>query len=86
MLQFKTTLALKDLMEKIAISMKRKEILVYKLAILKFLRSIGPELHIKAGIAYMDIKEKKISLILISQSAKKAPSPDKINFWILYMI
>ena len=38
------------------------------------------------GIANMEITEEKISYSLMSQSATKAPGPDKINFQILRMI
>ena len=85
-LQFKTTPALRDPEGNIATSMKEKEALVCKSAFPKPPRSIGPEPRIKAGIAHTDITEEKISHALTSQSAKKAPGPDKINFQIFCMI
>ena len=57
-----------------------------KLAFPKPPHSIGPEPRIRAGIARTDITEEKISYTLISQSTKKLPGPDKINFQILHMI
>ena len=85
-LQFKTTPTLRDPEGNIATSMKEKEALVCKSAFPKPPRSIGREPHMRAGIAHRDITEEKISHALMSQSAKKAPGPDKINFEILRMI
>ena len=78
--------ALRDSKGNIATSMKEKEALICKLAFPKPPRNIGPELCIRAGIAHTDITKEKISYALISQSTKKAPGPDKINFQILRMI
>lgn len=78
--------AFQDLEGNISTSMKKKEALVYKSAFLKPPHRIGPKLCITAGIANTDITKNKIFSALISQSAKKAPSPNKINFQILCMI
>ena len=66
--------------------MKEKEALVCKSAFPKPLHSIGPEPRIRAEIAHTDITEEKIFYALTSQSTKKAPGPNKINFQILRMI
>lgn len=56
----------RNLERNIAIFMKEKETLVYKLTFPKPSRSIGPELRVKADIAYRDITEEKISHALTS--------------------
>ena len=60
--------------------MKEKEALICKLAFPKPPRSIGPEPCIRAGIAHIEIIEKKISYALTSQSRKKVLNFNKIQF------
>ena len=85
-LQFKTTPALRDPDKNVATSMKEKEALVRRSAFPKPSQSHEPEPLFLPGIAYMSIIETKIGNALMSQSAIKAPGPDKINFQVLRMI
>lgn len=85
-LQFKTTPALRDSEGHIASSMKAKEALVCKSAFPKPPTSHSQEPTMRTGTAYFEIKEEKIAFALLSQSATKAPGPDKINFQIIRML
>ena len=85
-LQFKTTPVLRDSDGNIATSMKGKEVLVCKSVFPKPPSSLTPEPCVIAGMAHKELTEEKISYTLMSQFAKKAPGPDKINFQILRMI
>lgn len=78
--------ALKDPKGNIAISMNVKEALVRKSAFPKPLRSIRPEPKTEPGIAHLLVTEDIVSKALVSQSATKAPGPNKINFQILRII
>lgn len=86
-LQFKTTPALKDGNGYVATSMIAKEALVRKSAFPKPPNSNPrPEPRILGGTAHINISEEIVCYALMSQSASKAPGPDKINFQILGMI
>ena len=85
-LQFKTTPALRDPDGNIATSMKAKEALVCKSAFPKPPASHNQEPSMIAGTAHLKITEEKIAYALMSQSATKAPGPDKINFQIIRML
>lgn len=86
LLQFKTTLAVKDLEGNIATSMKANEALVRKSAFPKPPRSRRPGPKTEPGIAQLTVTKDIVSKALVSQSATKAPGPNKINFQILRMI
>lgn len=85
-LQFKTTPAIKDPDGNVATSMKAKEALVCRSAFPKPPISLGPEPLVLPRVAHIGVTEVKIAHALMSQSATKAPGPDKINFRILRMI
>lgn len=85
-LQFRTIPALKDPDGNIATSMKAKEALVRRSAFPKPPIGLEPEPFVLPGVAHRGVTEEKIFHALMSQSATKAPGPDKINFRILRMI
>ncbi len=66
--------------------MKAKETLVCKSVFPKPPSSYNQEPSMIAGIAHLKITEEKIAYALMSQSATKAPGPDKINFQIIRML
>ena len=78
--QLKTTPALKDPEGNIATSMKAKEDLVRRSAFPKPPLSLDPEPTIVPGIAHKKVTEVEVAHAIMSQSATKAPGPDKINF------
>ena len=80
------TPALNDPDGNIATSMKAKEALICRSAPPKPPISLGPEPLVLPGVAHIGVTEVKIAHALMSQSATKAPGPDKINFRILRMI
>ena len=73
-------LTLQDPKENITTSIKEKKTLVCKSTFIKSQYSIYLEIRIRAEIAHIDIIEEKIFYVLILQSTKKVPDPDKINF------
>ena len=84
--QFKTTLALKDPMGNIAITMKDKKVMVQRTAFPPPPKSLLREPRISNGIAHTTITKELVYNALIAQSTQKAPGPDKINFGILRII
>ncbi len=66
--------------------MKVKEDFVRKSAFSKPPISLDREPVVTPGIAHKSVTEVEVSHALMSQSATKAPGPDKINFQILRMI
>lgn len=86
MLQFKTTLILIDFYRNIATFMKVKEAFVCKLVFLKSFISLKLELFVLPKIAYIRVTKVKIAYVLIFLLVSKTFRPNKINFWILYII
>ena len=78
--------ALKDSERNIDTSMMAKEALVRKSAFPKPPSDSRSDPRIEPGIAHATITKDIISHALFSQSATKAPGPNKINFQILRMI
>ena len=66
--------------------MKAKEALVRKSAFPKPPTNSRPDPEIELGVAHLTITEDIVFHALFSQSATKAPGPNKINFQILRMI
>lgn len=66
--------------------MKTKEDLVRRSAFPKPSLSLDSEPTIVPGIAHKKVTKVKVAYALISQSAIKAPRPDKINFQIFHII
>ena len=85
-LQFRTTPALKDNEGNIAVSMKAKEALVRKSALLRPPPNFLETPAISLGLAHTKITEETVGQALLTQAATKAPGPDKINFQVLQMI
>ena len=85
-LQLRTTPALKDSEGNVATSMKAKEALVRKSAFPKPPSDSHPDPEIEPGSAHLAITENIVYHALFSQSATKAPEPNKINFQILRLI
>ena len=69
-----------------ATSMTAKEALVRKSAFPKPPQNLKDEPVVVSGIAHMEVTQSIVAHALMSQSASKAPGPDKINFRILRMI
>ncbi len=66
--------------------MKAKKTLVSKSAFPKPPTSHNQEPSIIAGTAHLKPTEEKITYALMSQSATKAPGPNKIHFQIIRML
>ena len=66
--------------------MKAKEALMQRSAFPRPPNSFGPDFTLPSGIANIIIIKDMMGKALMSQSAIKAPRPDKINFQILRMI
>lgn len=66
--------------------MRAKEALVRKSAFPKTPQNLGEKTMVFSGIAHMEVTQSAIACALMSQSASKAPGPDRINFRILRMI
>ena len=85
-LQFKTMPTLRDADGCSATSMTAKEALVRKSAFPKPPQNLKDEPVVVSGIAHMEVTQSIVAHALMSQSASKAPGPDKINFRTLRMI
>lgn len=75
-----------DLDGNVATSIKAKKAFICRSIFPKPPISLRLEPLVLPGIAYIGVTKVKIAHVLISQSAIKAPWPDKINFRILHMI
>lgn len=78
--------ALKDIERHTAVSIKAKEVLVYKLAFPKSPANLAKLLILSSGTAHMKVTPEVILQTLMTQVVIKVFKPDKINFKILQMI
>lgn len=86
LLQFRITLALKNIKRNIIVSIKAKKTLIQRSIFLKLPINLVKPLVTSFRLAYIKITKKVVAQVLITQAASKALGLNKINFQMLQII